>query len=177
MGSANSTDTDNSDNQLPWVQSILNEQCNHTDSTDCLFYFTGHHGIIWSSIISDSSGIHLYNGSTRNHIDYPENCPFDTLSFLSNNNQTITWGFDSLANNAQLLVPVQKNEYNPLYSELLVIKGNKTIFRRNGADYFAGPDSARFDSNFKKVLYLIFWLASPSCRSYIPIPCDKLQSE
>lgn len=161
-------------NRQSWIQSIWGKEGKSINSNDFLFYYTGHYGKSWSLITSDSSGIYLYNGTTRDNIPIADNGSFDTLSFLKNNIGSITWGFDSLANAAQLLMPLKSNCYNPVYNELYRVKDNKVVFSLNCADYFCGPDSARFNSNLVKLLYLMYWLAAPSNRPYLPVPCDTL---
>lgn len=102
----------NIDNRQSWIQSILGQEGISVDSTDYLFYCTGHHGIIWSIITSDLSGIHLYNGTTRNHIKDTCHGLTDTLSFINANIKTIKWGFDSFANAAKLLTPLLVDDKN-----------------------------------------------------------------
>lgn len=161
-------------NRQSWIQSILEKEGKSINSNDYLFYYTGHHGKRWSLITLDSSGIYLYNGTTRDHIPTDDYGLFDTLSFLKNNIDPITWGFDSLAIAAQLLMPLKNNCYKPVYNELYAVKNNKVVFILNGVDYFCGPDSARFNSNLDRLLYIMYWLATPSSRPYLPVPGDTL---
>ncbi len=167
----------NIDNRQSWIQSILGQEGISVDSTDYLFYCTGHHGIIWSIITSDLSGIHLYNGTTRNHIKDTCHGLTDTLSFINANIKTIKWGFDSFANAAKLLTPLKNEAYNPVYNELCIIKNNKTVFCHNNTDYYSGQDSISFNYSLNKLVYLMYWLAAPSGRPYLPTPCDTLLTE
>ena len=144
------------------------------NSGDYLFHCSGHHGIIWSLIASDSSRIHLYNGTTRKHIEHANLYSFDTLSFINDNINTINWGIDSLDNAAQALTPLNDEAYNPIYNELYIIKENKIVFCSNNADYYSGPDSTIFNHHLSKLSYLMYWLAAPSCRPYLPVPCDTI---
>ncbi len=164
------------DKRETWIQSLLSEHGKFTNSTDYIFYCTGHHGIIWSIIASDSSEIHIYNGTTRNHIDYANQSIPDTLSFIKNNIMSITWGIDSLAKAAQLLKPLRDEVYNPLYYELDIIQGGKVVLNYNDREnYYAGSDSINFHNNLSKLKFLMFWLAAPSCRPYLPLPSDTLR--
>ena len=173
---AQSTDADCTiDEQQAWIQSLLNEQGISINTDDYIFYCTGHHGIIWSLITSDSSGIQLYNGTTRSHIDYENESIPDTLSFIKNNIRAISWGFDSLANTAHWLTPLNNGVYNPIYHELHVINDGNLSFSYNDAEvYYTGPDSTKLKHNLRKLVYLMFWLAAPSCRPYLPLPGDTL---
>lgn len=158
-----------------WIQSVLSEQGKYINSNDYIFYCTGHHGIIWSLITSDSSKIHLYNGTTREHIDYKNQRIPDTLTFIMNNIITITWGLDSLAKAEQLFAPLRNEVYNPIYNELDIIQDGKMVFNYNDREhYYTGSDSINFNNNLNKLKFLMFWLAAPSCRPYMPIPGDTL---
>lgn len=173
----NADDT-NVDDQEVWIQSLLKGQNLSIKDNDYLFYCTGHHGIIWSLIISDSSGINLYSGTTRNNIELSENSLPDSLSFIKDNIKTIDWGLDSLLNAAQLLVPIKKATYNPIYSQLYVKKDGKLTFTySNQYGFYAESDSIEFHNNLSKLVYLMYWLASPSVRSYLPIPNDVRSME
>lgn len=158
-----------------WIQSVLSEHGKYINSNDYIFYCIGHHGIIWSIITSDSSKIHLYNGTTREHIDYKNQRIPDTLTFIMNNIITITWGLDSLAKAEQLFAPLRNEVYNPIYNELDIIQDGKMVFNYNDREhYYTGSDSINFNNNLNKLNFLMFWLAAPSCRPYMPIPGDTL---
>ncbi len=125
----------------------------------------------------DSSRIDLYNGTTRHYISRERSSGIDTLSFLKNNNETILWGFDSLVNDVELLKPVYKEIYSPIYNELYIIKDKKTVFCLDDAESFIGEDNTKFNSKLKRLIYLMYWMASPSCRDYLPEPCDIMIEE
>lgn len=142
---------------------------------DFIFYWTGHHGLVWSLIASDSSGIYLYNGTTRKKLENSDEDLPDSLSFIKSNIKTITWGFDSLANASPLLSPLNDTIYNPFYSELYVIKDGKIALNYNfRKDYYSGADSTVFRPNLSRLVYLMLWLAAPDCRQYMSTPCDTL---
>lgn len=170
--SAQSTMSDSTiDSRQQWIKSLLSEQCKSLNTSNYIFYCSGHHGIIWSLITSDSSGIHLYNGTTRTHIDYMNQSISDTLSFINNNLKTITWGLDSLDNTNHLITPLKDGVYKPIYNELDIIKDGNISFSYNDTkDYYSGTDSTKFN----KLIYLMRWLAAPSSRSYLPPPGDTL---
>ncbi|MDE6854018.1 MAG: hypothetical protein K2J38_03075 [Muribaculaceae bacterium] len=173
---AQSANTDSTiENRQAWIQSLLSEHGNPINCNDYIFYCTGHHGIIWSLITSDSSGISLYNGTTRKHIDYGNQRIPDTLSFIKNNIKTISWGIDSLPNTAQLFVPFINSVYNPIYCELDVIKDGNISFSYNNAEvFYNGADSIDFRNKLNKLTFLMLWLAAPSIRQYLPCPSDTL---
>ncbi len=139
-----------------------------------IVYCTGHHGIIWSLIGSDSLGIFLNNGSTRNHIEFFDDGLSDSLSFIKDNIKTIKWGFDSLSNFAHLLKPLDETTYKPIYNQLYIIKdGNMTFHYNNSRQYYAGSDSIQFQNKFSILVFLMLWLATPTCRPYMPLPKDS----
>ncbi len=160
-----------------WILSALGEPDKPISSDAYLFYCTGHHGMVWSAITRDSSFIHLYNGTTRTHIEYPIYELDDTLSFIKNNIRTINWAFDSMASAARFLTPVDREVYITVYTGLYLVKEDSTEFHTNDVARFSGPDSASFNDRFKKLNYLMLWLAMPSGRQYMPIPCDSPNAE
>lgn len=163
------------DEEDAWIQTLLEEKNISIKHNDYIFYCTGHHGIIWSLIASDSMGIFLQNGTSRNHVEFSDCELSDSLLFIKDNIQTIMWGFDSLSNFAHLLKPLEKTTYNPIYNQLYIIKDGKITFcYNNGKQYYAGYDSIQFQSNLRKLVFLMLWLASPTCRSYLPLPSDSL---
>lgn len=168
-GMAQSIADKNDDKSLLWIKSILNDRTKSIDNSQYLFYYTGHHGIIWSMALSDSSGIHFFNGTTRKPIEKPEQYSFDTIAFVKDNLKSFTWGLDSLADAAKLVTQTKDHTYNPIYNVLYVVKDNKRIFTLDNNGNFSGPNGAEFNIKLKKLLYLMFWLAAPDCRSYAPI--------
>lgn len=162
------------DNQQLWIQSLLNDRNKPIRSNNYIFYCTGHHGIIWSLITSDSSGINLYRGTTHEYIEYPEHISLDTLSFIKANINTITWGLDSLLYAEGMVKSLKNNVYNPIYSSLYIIKDGKIISNLNPSESYSGPDSIRFNNKLGKLAFLMYWLAAPSSRPYLPIPSDTL---
>ena len=146
-----------------------------SNNQDFIFYCTGHHGHIWSKVYRDSTGLHLSNGTTRNW-NYQQACqPFDTLRFIGNNTQTIIWGLDSLWKEAKQLEPLLKQTYNPISTELYIIRNNDTLFTLEDAEKYIGRNSKVFNINLQKLMFLMLWLASPSIREYLPTPNDTLQ--
>ena len=165
----------NNDKEYAWIQTLVREKNISTKHNDYIFYYTGHHGIIWSLIASDSMGMFLQNGTSRNHVESSDCGLSDSSLFIEDNIQTIMWGFDSLSNFAPLLKPLEETTYNPIFSQLYIIKDGKITFcYNNGKQYYAGHDSIQFQSNFRKLAYLMLWLATPTCRPYLPLPSDSL---
>ena len=160
--------------QDAWIQSLLAEQNRTIEDKDYLFYCTGHHGMIWSIIVSDSSGMSIYNGTTRTQTDHRDNDLTDTLLFINDNIQTIAWAFDSLSNAITLIRTNNDTTYNPVYTELYLKKNGNVncIYNNQIHGYYTGADSVEFNNNFKGLLYLMYWLAAPSVRRYLPAPSD-----
>lgn len=174
VGAEQSTTTESTDDaQHSWTRPFLKQ-----DYSDYIFYCTGHHGMIWSIITLDSSGIvDLHNGTTRTHIEYVDSGLTDSISFIKDNINTIMWGFDSLANAARLLTPVKKKDYTPIYDALYVVKNHKTVFALDDAACYSGGDSAHFNYKLGKLQYLMYWLASPIVREYVPRPYDSISAK
>ncbi len=159
------------DKEQEWLQSILSKHDEPIKGNTFLFYCTGHDGIVWSVIGSDSASNYLYNGTTRKHLEEADRGLPDTLSFIRSTTETIEWGFDSLASASKLLKPITNKGYNPMYNQLYLIKDNNVVFSYNNRMvYYAGNDSVKFNYNLSKLEKLMFWLAGPSCRKYLPIP-------
>lgn len=176
FGGAQKTNADlSADRKQAWIQSVLREKDSSINSTDYIFYCTGHHGIIWSLITSDSGTFHIYNGTTRHYHDTVDQSYLtDTLSFIENNIRIITWGLDSLACSAQLILPSNAESYSPIYDELYVVKDGNIVFNYNNReDIYAGSDSIQFNKKLRSLSFLMLWLAAPSLRNYMPIPNDK----
>lgn len=173
FASAHSTNSDDSERE--WLQSLLREQGISITGGDYVFFCTGHHGIIWSLIASDSTAIRFYNGTTRPLIDSTYYSLPDTLSFINDNIRTITWGIDSLSTAAQFLEPDSNATYSPIYCHFYVIKDGKITFSYNAQnDSYAWADSVAFHNKMRSLAYLMFWLAAPSCHPYMHLPCDSL---
>lgn len=164
------------DNREPdWIKEVIDAQDKPIKSKDFIFYCTGHHGINWSLIALDSSGISLYNGTTRKLIEYSNPCLEDTLSFVRDNFESLSWGFDSLAYSNQFVIERTTDVYSPIYNQLYLIKDNELTFSYNdNSNYYIGADSIKFHHNLSRLEYLLFWLAAPSARPYMPIPNDTL---
>lgn len=160
------------DNNCSWIQSLLNTQDTSTNCNNCIFYCTGHNGMIWSLITLDSSEIHIFNGTTRRHIEKPDNNPFNSSKLIENNINTITWAFDSLECYSKLLTPLKNGTYNPVYSELSIIKDGNTVFSYKNSEYYCDPNNKNFNCKLEQILFLMYWLAAPSSRPYLRTPSD-----
>ena len=144
---------------------------------DYIYYASGHHGYNWSKICHDSTGWHLTNGTTRNWPDQKMFQSFDTISLIEANIKTIQWGLDSLWKEAKQLRPLDREIYNPFFTELNIIRHNDTVFSLGNAEKFLGKESEFFNPKLQKLMFLMLWLASPSIREYLPTPNDTLQNE
>ena len=161
-----------------WIQSLLREQDISTRGSDFIFYCIGHHGHIWSLITSDSSGIRIFNGTTRKETEQSDDFCLDTLSFINDNTQTIAWGFDTLLNSAPFFAPLSNAPYQPFYKHLSVKRNGNLFFKfDNHNDYYAGEDSIEFHEKFGKLQYLMYWLAAQSIRMHLPVPSDTNPKE
>lgn len=171
-----SSNLDNAiDERQKWIESIMTVDGKPIKSKDYIFYFTGHHGLIWSLITLDSSEIHLYNGTTRSEIDTAGQIVPDTLTFIRNNIKTIKWGIDSLAKAAKLLNPALDKNYNPFYSELFIVRDGKVVFKYDSEElYNSIPGTEKFNEDLNRLRFLMYWLVCPSYRPYLPVPADTL---
>lgn len=152
-----------------WLEALLKEEYQEFNDSNFIFYFTGHHGLIWSAISLDSIGLKIYNGTTRQI--QPTPVILDTLKFQEKNIATIKWGFDTLANEVELLQPHKREIYSPFYNVLYIVKDNEIVFKLDDdTDYFEGVNNSDFIFNLNKLVYLMYWIASPSIRPLIPEP-------
>lgn len=120
-------DRDDNQQKLSWIQSVLKEQDTSIHMNDYILYTTGHHGIIWSLVASDSSSMYLHNGTTRPYMEKVDCILPDTMSFIKDNRKTISWGFDSLPKAAHLIVTSENQPYNPIYAQLYIIRDIQKI--------------------------------------------------
>lgn len=148
-----------------------------SNKQEYIFYITGHHGHVWSKLLRDSTGLHISNGTTRSWSTQANCQSFDTINLIEDNIKTIRWGLDSLWREAKHLKPSYRTTYNPIYTELYIVQNNDTLFTLRDAEKFIGKDSNIFNSKLHKLTFLMFWLASPSIREYIPVPADTLNNE
>lgn len=156
------------------IQTFLEYNNKSVGQSNYIFYLTGHDGMLWSLITLDSASINLFNGATTINLQREEYHAIDTLAFIASNRRTINWGIDSLADLGGLLIPITDESYNPFHTELYVIKDNKIVFHFDNEEHFVEPDSISHNSRLEKLLYLMNWLALPSCREYLPNPTDTL---
>lgn len=165
--------SNNDDDFAERIRSVTN------DSTDknYIFFGCGHHGMIWSKIAFDSTGIHLSNGTTRATIDddQPSDTPIDTIRFIENNIHTINWGIDSLYLDAKLFDSSPNDIYNPIYQELYVIKNGNLFFHHSNTENIIGLNNLKFNRKLNKLIYMMLWIASPPLRQYMPEPADTLK--
>ena len=145
-----------------------------SNKQEYIYYISGHHGHIWSKLLCDSSGLHISNGTTRSWSNQANSQSYDTINLLEDNIKTIRWGLDSLWREAKYLKPKYRTIYNPISSNLYIVENNDTLFTLGDAEKFIGKDSSIFNPKLQKLLYLMFWFASPSIREYIPTPADTL---
>lgn len=102
---------------------------------------------------------------------------FDTISLIEANIKTIQWGIDSLWKAAKQLRPLDREIYDPFFTELNIIRQNDTVFSLGKAEKFLGKDSDVFNLKLQKLMFLMMWLSSTSIREYLPTPNDTLQNE
>ncbi len=160
---------ENNDN----LQELLKYLSIDPNNENYILYCAGHHGHIWSMITSDSIGWHISNGTTRKGYGQQSNIPMDTLSFIKDNIKTIKWGFDSLPIEVKLLESSVDDTYSPFYYEIFVVRDNNIVFYHFNNEEYIGPKIENFNFELRRLMYLMFWLASPSIRQEIPIPNDS----
>lgn len=139
-----------------------------------IVYSYGHYGNSWSLIsrIDDEfrafSGKHDYSGNSFLTENTPVN-QFDSTLLFSINRDLILWGLDTLSTESINMQPFEEEISATLYSNLYVFNADGVnVFDSENAVTFSGPDSLKFNNNYNRLCLLMYWLASPRIRQYIP---------
>ncbi|MCM1067400.1 MAG: hypothetical protein NC418_07505 [Muribaculaceae bacterium] len=144
------------------------------EDTPMILYMSGHNAHIWSVVSIKGGGYHIISGRInpygKNVIYEPnESNVIDTVAFLSAHKEILSWGFDTLPSKARNMRSLGATEYSPFSSNLSIV-GLDSVdsFNSRNVKVFSGPDSVVFNEKFKKLNYLMFWLAEPLVRKYTP---------
>ena len=120
-------------------------------------------------VSSDAKGLQLFNGSTKFWEEKIEQTPFDTIKFMKRNKGILQWGLDTLPAQAYKMTPQYSNAYSPFnYSLKVIYFGENLIFSSVNTTNYSGPDSAAFNDKYGRLCFIMFWLAAPEIRPYIP---------
>ena len=134
-----SPDAANNHNE-PYTFTSLSSASTDSNNQNFILYYTRHHGYNWSKVYRDSIGLFLSEGTTRNWCGLQTWPPFDTLGFIENNIQTITWGLDSLWKEAKQLKPLFKQTIILFIPDLYIISFGLAIVV---ADIVASPPNVK----------------------------------
>jgi len=149
-----------------------------------IFYTVGHHGYNWSLIVRDGTNFCAYNGrvTAAEKIVYEQTNDnrFDSIAFFNANNAIFSWGIDSLPIQSVKMKRIRPSGWISIWESLAIINElGETIsdFNYNNAIRFSGPDSIVFNDKFNRLALLMYWLASPEVRKFLPdsiiIPYQK----
>lgn len=139
-----------------------------------IFYANGHYGYSWSLIAKIDSTYQVYSGRVdyfgEHYLnDISESIPFDTTKLFIHNNAIISWGFDSISDEAINMEKVNRSPNVTLWTDLSVFNSNGVnIFSSDNAISFAGGDSKGFNEKFHKLCLIMRWLSDSRIRKYIP---------
>lgn len=139
-----------------------------------IFYSNGHYGYSWSLIARIDSTYHVYSGRVgytgdHNHNENSESITFDTTKLFINNNEILSWGFDSISTEAINMKKVYRTQYVTFWSDLSVFNSfGENTFNSDNAISFAGGDSLVFNKKFHKLCLIMWWLSDSKIREHIP---------
>lgn len=153
------------DNQRFDVISNLDDSINSIiEGKKFLYYTKGHHGHIWSLVVSERDHYVIVSGNTRNH-----DCRIDTLSL---NAPVLKWGLDTMSLYCHRMKPVENISYWPFYERLVLFSSKKEIiFDCMQTNSFSGTDSLTFNKKLNELKYFMYWIACPTeVQEKLPTP-------
>lgn len=134
------------------------------EEKEFLYYIKGHHGHIWSLVISEKGHYIVVSGNTRNN-----ECRIDTISI---NESRLKWGLDTMALYCNKMKPVENSSYMPFHERLVLFSSQKEIiFDCTDTNIYSGTDSITFNKKLNDLKYLMYWLATPiEVQKILPTP-------
>lgn len=136
---------------------------------------TGNPGFLWTIVYQDDAGYRFITGFTDKDIEPCNN--LDTLSITKNNKETLSWGFDSLAILGKEMHYTDDYPYSHFYNELYVVENGEVQFHKPPlTGDFNGPNEERFNERMSNLMYLMFYLAIDSPKSF-KAPNDTISSQ
>lgn len=133
-----------------------------------LFYFYGHHGYGWCILTRAGTGYRIYRGRVYEGRDEQLAEPLtfnhsDSVTFFSEYEALLSWGFDSIPVEASKMKPVKAEPLFLGYWESLELVDScgRCIFDSGNARSFSGPDSVNFNKKFHKLVFAMTWLSAP----------------
>ncbi len=166
----------NDEGTIEWINNIVKDSGKQVNHSNYIFHCSGTcYGSSWSMIYSDSAGLHVLKGTTRNRQESEDTIPLDTLKILMDNSKTIKWALDSLANEASLLNAHMDNSYSPLFSKLVIVNDNEVNYEVYKIKKFTGKCSKKFNNKLQKLGLLMLWLEYPNLHPFLPIPNDGIK--
>ncbi len=143
------------------------------DSSDCIFFSSGHHGRNWAIIISDSSGLKIHNGATTKWLPESSYVLHDTARIINENIRIIRWALDTLPILSDVMKP-NKIQFGgfPSWGLEVVKQGDVCFEADNYNSKFSGPDSIAFKEKLGDLWYLLYWISHPF-HDKLPFPNDN----
>lgn len=133
-----------------------------------LFYFYGHHGYSWCVITRCGNRYSIYRGRVNEGRDEHLAEPLifnhsDSVTFFSEHEALLSWGFDSLPVEVSKMKPVKSESLFLGYWESLELVDScgKCIFDSDNTRSFSGPDSVNFNKKFHRLAFTMTWLSAP----------------
>ena len=137
---------------------------NIIEEKEFLYYTKGHHGHIWSLVVSEKDRYILISGNSRNN-----DCRFDTISI---NKSVLKWGLDTMALYCNKMKPVENFAYWPFHERLVLFSSKKEIiFDCMDTATYSGTDSVNFNKKLNNLKYFMYWIAVPiEIQEKLPTP-------
>lgn len=129
-----------------------------------LYYITGHHGHIWSLVVSEKDRYICVSGNTRNN-----DCRIDTIHVEAS---VLKWGLDTMDLYCHKMEPIENTTYWPFYERLVLSSSKKEIiFDSIDTNSYVGTDSVTFNNKLNELKYFMYWIAVPEVvRRKLPTP-------
>lgn len=131
-----------------------------TKDKDYVFMFTGHLGLIWSMISSDSSGYNLFHGHTVGIPPEDSKLSIDTANFISRHIRTIKWALDTLPGDTLNLTPIEK-KYGQTFFHIYIHKESGELVTIRDEMTFKGKDKKIANDKLEKLRRMLYWMAVP----------------
>ena len=141
------------------------------DTSEYIFFASGHHGYIWSRIVREANDISIFHGVTGRQNDYVEK---STYQLSDSEKQLIYWAFDSLPAHRDNLRP-KESVYSPINTAWEILRNEEQLFLKDQRQDYAGPDSVETNKKIQQIEYLMYYISSPALQQYLPEPRFTLE--
>lgn len=135
------------------------------EGKEFLYYTKGHHGHIWSLVVSEKERYILISGNTRKN----DCLRIDTIY---TSEPILKWGLDTMKSYCHKMKPVEKSSYWPFYERLVLFSSSREpIFDCTETDTYSGTDSVIFNKKLNELKYFMYWNAVPiEIKEKLPSP-------